>query len=1013
MTSWRQLYVDDATAHPAQVRPRQRLRPARSGDLGARLRRDAARAVERDPGEVHHRHRPRRRSASGRSPPTSRNPGFTVTLDRHRRRRGSPATTSRSRSTAAPWRAWLTGTKADVGRLVRRRRPRLRLPRPGPRRRRATRAPWNVASHVAATPAALAVGGFGVGPGRRPRGPCRARHLGAASSAASAAGDLVAIVARPAERRRLHLVPGRRAARRVVRGPAAAPRLGRGPDRQRRPASRRRRPPNATRVAAALGGLGFGNAGPASIGATPAAVGQRAVLAQRRRLGATRSRDRLDQRPDASTASSCASSAPNGTLVGERPGRASSRARPRGHDLERDRRRPTAARTAATSSRSSARAGGTTLYNPVRSFRAAALAALRRDDRHRRPDRPIGVDQRAACCRRTATASATSRPGLPRRRRARPAGRSASRRSAGSDVGTPVADPVRGAAAARPSPGTAGPARRRGRRRRDLSPASSMAADAAGNRVSRIVDRPRRPDAAADRDRSRAGRPSRRTATASRTPPGWPGPPPSRITGTARILHGTTRRPVVDDRRPPRPARCRGPGRDAAGAARRRTATYTFRVTGRDAAGNAADRGRSRSASTGRSARPLDAGPPSTRGRRRARGDGPAVVPPEPGRRRQRGDLLGDDARPDRSGPIGPSPRAPTRWTWNGRNDAGAFARRGTYTLRVTARSGLGTTVLTRDVLVDALRGRACPRRRVRAGQTLTVTLITTEPPSGAPTVTFSQPGRAAVRRTATALGGGRYRVAFVVARGSAGTATITISGRDTRGGTNTTSRHGRGRDDRALHWPDDDRRRARRADPPPTPRTPIAGRAGGGVWVVLPTYNEAENLRPIGAAILAALPGATLLVVDDGSPDGTGTHRRRPGRGRRPGPGPPSAGEAGPRPGLSRRVRRRPRRRRRRRRPDGRRLVARPGRAAGPVAPIVDGDGRPRDRLALRPGGGVVDWGLGRRVISRGGSLFARIVLGLEPHDLTGGFKAWRAATLARSRSPASTPAATSSRSR
>jgi dolichol-phosphate mannosyltransferase len=46
--------------------------------------------------------------------------------------------------------------------------------------------------------------------------------------------------------------------------------------------------------------------------------------------------------------------------------------------------------------------------------------------------------------------------------------------------------------------------------------------------------------------------------------------------------------------------------------------------------------------------------------------------------------------------------------------------------------------------------------------------------------------------------------------------------------------------------------------------------------------------------------------------------------------------------------------------------------------------------------GGGVQDWGLARRVISRGGSLFARIVLRLTPHDLTGGFKAWRAPTLA-----------------
>jgi dolichol-phosphate mannosyltransferase len=45
--------------------------------------------------------------------------------------------------------------------------------------------------------------------------------------------------------------------------------------------------------------------------------------------------------------------------------------------------------------------------------------------------------------------------------------------------------------------------------------------------------------------------------------------------------------------------------------------------------------------------------------------------------------------------------------------------------------------------------------------------------------------------------------------------------------------------------------------------------------------------------------------------------------------------------------------------------------------------------------GGGVEDWGLGRRLISRGGSLFARTILGLRPHDLTGGFKAWRATTL------------------
>jgi hypothetical protein len=96
--------------------------------------------------------------------------------------------------------------------------------------------------------------------------------------------------------------------------------------------------------------------------------------------------------------------------------------------------------------------------------------------------------------------------------------------------------------------------------------------------------------------------------------------------------------------------------------------------------------------------------------------------------------------------------------------------------------------VLTRDILVDAYTV-SLSAASVRSGQTLTVNLIPTEAPSGAPVVTFKQPGRAAVRRTATALGGGRYRVSFVVAKGSAGTATVTISGRDSRGGTNTTSR--------------------------------------------------------------------------------------------------------------------------------------------------------------------------------------------------------------------------------
>ena len=98
--------------------------------------------------------------------------------------------------------------------------------------------------------------------------------------------------------------------------------------------------------------------------------------------------------------------------------------------------------------------------------------------------------------------------------------------------------------------------------------------------------------------------------------------------------------------------------------------------------------------------------------------------------------------------------------------------------------------------------------------------------------------------------------------------------------------------------------------------------------------------------------------------------------------------------PGLPRRLRRRPRRRRRARRPDGRRLQPRPGRPArAPRAARGAAGPTSSSARATCAGGGVVDWGIGRRVISRGGSLFARIVLGLPVNDLTGGFKAWRAA--------------------
>jgi dolichol-phosphate mannosyltransferase len=166
------------------------------------------------------------------------------------------------------------------------------------------------------------------------------------------------------------------------------------------------------------------------------------------------------------------------------------------------------------------------------------------------------------------------------------------------------------------------------------------------------------------------------------------------------------------------------------------------------------------------------------------------------------------------------------------------------------------------------------------------------------------------------------------------------------------------------------------------------------GTWVVLPTYDEAENLEAIGAAILERLPGATLLVVDDASPDGTGDiadamaardprvrvlHRpAKAGLGRAYLAGFAVALEGG-----------------------AERVVQidadwshDPGHLPALVAGLDEADLVIGSRYT--PGGAVRDWGLMRRVVSRSGSLFARLMLGLEPGDLTGGFKAWRAATLA-----------------
>lgn len=156
---------------------------------------------------------------------------------------------------------------------------------------------------------------------------------------------------------------------------------------------------------------------------------------------------------------------------------------------------------------------------------------------------------------------------------------------------------------------------------------------------------------------------------------------------------------------------------------------------------------------------------------------------------------------------------------------------------------------------------------------------------------------------------------------------------------------------------------------------------------VCIPTYNEADNLEPITQAVLKAEPRVDILVVDDNSPDGTGKiadalaakeprirvlHREK-------------------KEGL------------------GRAYLAAFGWAlAEGYTYIIEMDADfshdPRYLPGLLDaaeagadlvlgsryvtGGGTVNWGIGRQVVSRGGSLYARTILGVGIHDLTGGFK-------------------------
>ena len=161
---------------------------------------------------------------------------------------------------------------------------------------------------------------------------------------------------------------------------------------------------------------------------------------------------------------------------------------------------------------------------------------------------------------------------------------------------------------------------------------------------------------------------------------------------------------------------------------------------------------------------------------------------------------------------------------------------------------------------------------------------------------------------------------------------------------------------------------------------------------VIIPTYNERENLPRIVARLHAALPAAHVLVVDDGSPDGTGTvadelaaadekgriqvmHRtEKNGLG--------AAYIAGFRWGLAR---------------DYAVLVEMdadgshaPEQLGGLLAQSEQGADLVIGSRYV-PGGATVNWPWHRQLISRGGNLYVRLALGVKYRDMTGGFRAYR----------------------
>ena len=176
--------------------------------------------------------------------------------------------------------------------------------------------------------------------------------------------------------------------------------------------------------------------------------------------------------------------------------------------------------------------------------------------------------------------------------------------------------------------------------------------------------------------------------------------------------------------------------------------------------------------------------------------------------------------------------------------------------------------------------------------------------------------------------------------------------------------------------------------------QTAVSATASGSrrVWVALPTYNERQNLEPLVDTLLSHVPAAHVLIVDDNSPDGTGrladeiaARDRRVEVLHRPGK---QGLGAAYRAAFGQLLQR-----------DDCDVIVQMdcdfSHDPGDVARLLEAIDSGADLVIgsrYVPGGGTPGWTLGRRLVSRGGSGFARTLLTLPAHDLTGGFKAWRA---------------------